>query len=146
MAERETFVAFGDLLLKLALQCRAAERFLKQRTKAEAGVTVELAYWVAERQARVASGLEGCAQEGPSNMVSRRLQYKPDYQAWLDPQETEPALKQVVNLNNTVSEVLQEVTDKSVPVEVGEQMQDLTRQVDAINRKVSLALVVSSDV
>jgi hypothetical protein len=32
-----------------------------------------------------------------------------------------------------------------VPPNIGEQMQDLTRQVDAINRKVSLALVTSQD-
>lgn len=145
---RDTFIAFGDLLKSLALQCRAAERFLR-RAQADTGapmVTTEFAAWVAQREGRVATGLEQCAQQGPDNMVERRLQYQPSYRAWQDPDTTNLALRQVVVLNNAVAEALREATEKSVPVEIGEQMDDLTRQIDAINRKVSLAVVTSEDV
>jgi hypothetical protein len=146
--QRDTFIAFGDLLKSLALQCRAAERFLR-RAKTDRGaptITAEFAAWVAEREGRVATGLEQCAQQGPENMIARRLQYKPSYRAWLDPGATESALKQVVDLNNAVAEALAEATEKSAPVELGEKMDDLTRQIDAINRKVSLAVVTAKDV
>ena len=145
MSERETFVAYGDLLMNLALQCRSVERALGRRAEDDGGLTVELAKWVAERQARVASGLERCAKEGPENLVARRLQFKPSYRAWLGPEQGDVALGQVVALNNVVTEVLAEEAEKSVPVELGEQMDDLTKQVDAINRKISLALVTSGD-
>lgn len=145
--QRDTFIAFGDLLKSLGLQCRAAERFLRKvrSDDAEPTVTAEFAAWVAQRQARIATGLEQCALQGPENMVARRLQYKPSYRAWLDPGTTGLALKQVVNLNNAVAEALGEVAEKSAPVEIGEKMEDLTRQIDAINRKVSLAMVTSRD-
>lgn len=145
---RDTFIAFGDLLRNLALQCRAAERFLR-KARADDGeptVTAEFAAWVAQREGRVATGLEQCAQQGPDNMIARRLQYKPSYRAWLDPDTTGQALTQTVNLNNAVAEALDEATEKSVAIEIGEQMADLTRQIDAINRKVSLAVVTSDDV
>lgn len=148
MKQRDTFIAFGDLLKNLALQCRAAERFLR-RARADdrqSMVATEFAVWVAQREGRVATGLEQCAQQGPDNMISRRLQFKPSYRAWLDPGDTALALKQVVALNNAVAEALAEVTEKSVPVEIGEKMADLTRQIDAINRKVSLAMVTAKDV
>jgi len=147
MKQRDTFISFGDLLKSLALQCRAAERFLRRAgaDDAESTVTAEFANWVAKREGRVATGLEQCAQQGPENMIARRLQYKPSYRAWLDPGAAELALRQVVDLNNAVAEALAEATEKSVPVEIGEKMDDLTRQIDAINRKVSLAVVTAKD-
>ena len=146
--DRDTFIAFGDLLKSLALQCRAAERFLRRARAddSEPTLTAEFAAWVAQREGRVATGLEQCAQQGPANMIARRLQYKPSYRAWLDPDTTRLALRQTVNLNNAVAEALDEATEKFVPIEIGEQMADLTRQIDAINRKVSLAVVTSDDV
>lgn len=146
--QRDTFVAFGDLLKSLALQCRAAERFLRKLRAdgSEPMVTVEFAAWIAQREGRVATGLEQCVQHGPANMIARRLQYKPSYRAWLDPDTAKLALRQVVDVNNAVAEALREAAEKSVPVEIGEKMEDLTRQIEAINRKVSLAVVTSGDI
>jgi hypothetical protein len=145
MEQRETFIEYGDLLRELAAQCRAAEAFLSQGASRELDSMDQLAEWVARREGRVADGLERCAEEGPANMVSRRLQFMPEHRAWEAPEDRVTALQQAVAVNNAVASVLREETEKSVPVDVGEQMDDLTRQVDAINRKVSLALVTSQD-
>jgi hypothetical protein len=145
MTERETFIACGELLRELAVQCRAAHKFLVQHADEVQGTQTELMRWVAERQERVAGGLERCAVEGPDNLVQRRLQYKPGYRAWRGPDSPERAFEQVVELNNLVAEVLDDEAEKSVPEAVTEHIQDLTRQVNAINRKISLALVVSTD-
>jgi len=146
MTQRDTFIACGDLLQDLALQCRSAQTFLAQNADDADGAQTGLMRWVAARQERVADGLERSALEGPDALIKRRLQYKPGYRAWRGPDSPEAALEQVVELNNVVTGVLGDEADKSVPEEATEHMQDLTRQVDAINRKISLAVVVSGDI
>ncbi|MEE4276867.1 MAG: hypothetical protein V2I82_00195 [Halieaceae bacterium] len=145
MQQRDTFIAYGDLLRELATQCRRSEGYLRERQGPDLSNVDQLAEWVARRQGRLATGLSRCADQGPRKLVERRLQYKPHYRAWNEPGDRRAALESVVALNRIVTEVLDEEADKSVAIEIGEQMADLTAQIDAVNRKISLALVTSQD-
>jgi hypothetical protein len=146
MTERTTFMAFGDLLRDLAQQCRSAERFLR-RAEARGMPAGQDAFagWVADREKHIAASLEQCASEGPENLVQRRLQYMPEHHSWREPDDFSGGLRQLLLVNAAVVNVLREEADKSVSVEVGETLQDLTHQVHAINRGVSMSLVTGED-
>jgi hypothetical protein len=145
MEKRETFVAYGDLLRELAAQCRASQECLRRCGRRDVDGTDKLADWVARREGRLAEGLERCADAGPSKLVKRMLQYKPEHRCWQNPADCFAALEQTVAVNHAISEALQEEMRKSAPLDISEQMHDLMQQVDAINRKVSLAMVTSQD-
>lgn len=147
MEERGTFIQFGDLLLRLAEQCRLSAASLEGGGGGERSPDnrEQFAKWVAQRQHRLAEDLARCVEECPENLINRRVQYQPGFREWQSPDGLQAALAQTVDLNSTVAGALQTETDKSSTVETGGLMQDLSRQVDAVNRKVSLALVTSQD-
>jgi len=146
MTERTTFMAYGDLLRDLAGQCRSAEAFLRRAQAGELPAGQDaFAGWIAAKEGHIAHSLERCASDGPHNLVRRRLQYKPEHHAWQEPDDFNGGLRQLLCVNTGVVNVLQEEADKSVPVAVGETLRDLTQQVRAINRRVSLSLVTGED-
>lgn len=146
MPEQQTFIAFGDLLRDLAQQCRAAEHYLRHSEQVQDDSThSELAPSVARHQRQVADALERCSAAGDESLVMRRLQYTAGHRPWTAPHTLEQGLRQTLAINNAVVSLLQDESDKSAPITIGQQMADLKTQIHGINRRISLALVTARD-
>jgi type II secretory pathway pseudopilin PulG len=145
MGQRESFITFAELLRELASQCRAAGSFLGSSDRRQLDHTEQLAEWVARRQLRLAEGLERCASQGPQDLVGRELQFKSSYRAWHQPATIDQGLRQTIELNKAIARVLSEESEKAAPVDVSDQILELSQLVETVNRKLSLARVMEQD-
>lgn len=141
---RDTFLAFEEVLRELAANGRRAQQALEERLLRENDLHAELVAWVRERNAQLLHGLEALAAGGPEELLRRRVQYTPD-EALRRLPENGGLLVWVLEVNNQALTVLADLEDKTLAPEVEETLGDLVTQLEGINRRIALALNTAQD-
>lgn len=148
---RDTFLTFGELLEELAGNCRQALSALEQRERGGAGRPGQDRYsalvdWACERQRHLLEGLEGLAERGSPALLERYLQYRPELGPGPSVSDEESVFNWTIDANNLALEVLSDLQHKTLAPEVEATIADLVRQLEAINRKIAMALNTAGDV
>ena len=143
---RDTFMTVGELLEELASNSRQALAALENREEISGDPFASLVEWVAERQRYLLEGLEGFARHGPAALVDRYLQYRPEPWAGSSFADSETVFNWTLDANNIALEALSDLEHKTLAPEAEETITDLQRQLDAINRKIAMALNTAGDI
>jgi hypothetical protein len=93
----------------------------------------------------VAEVLERCVCYGPDRVVKRQLEFKPDYPLWRPPPSTARGLRQTLQLNEAIAGILWRIGDRSAPLGGSYRLLGSSEQIEGVNRKIALALALSSD-
>ncbi|MHA7816178.1 MAG: hypothetical protein ACX93N_06860 [Pseudohaliea sp.] len=148
---RDTFLTFGELLEELAGNSRRALSALEHREHGSPGQAggdrySSLVDWACERQRYLVEGLEGLAERGSPALLERYLQYLPELGPGPSAADREAVFNWTLDANNLALEVLSDLQHKTLAPEVEATIADLVRQLDAINRKIAMALNTAGDV
>ena len=148
---RDTFLTFGELLEELAGNSRQALSALEHRERGDAGRGggdrySALVDWVCERQRHILEGLEGLAERGSPGLLERYLQYRPELGAGPSVADRESVFNWTLDANNLALEVLSDLQHKTLAPEAEATIADLVRQLEAINRKIAMAMNTAGDV
>jgi len=149
--DRDTFLTFGELLEQLAGNSRQALSALEQWERGSAGQSggdryASLVDWVCERQRYLLEGLQGLAERGSPALLERYLQYRPELGGRAAVSDEEGVFNWTLDANNLVLEVLSDLQHKTLAPEAEATIADLVRQLEAINRKIAMALNTAGDV
>jgi hypothetical protein len=143
---RDTFLTFGELLEELAGNSRQALSMLEHREKVDGDRNAPFVDWVCERQLHLLEGLEGLAQRGSPALLERYLQYRPELVQGPAVSDEAGVFNWTLDANNVALEVLSDLQHKTLAPETEATIGDLVRQLDAINRKIAMALNTAGDV
>jgi len=143
---RDTFMTFGELLEELAGNSRRALAALEQREPGEGDRFASLVGWVCDRQRNLLEGLEGLARRGPVALVDRYLQYRPEPWSGASDADPEAVFSWTLAANNVALEALSDLEHKTLAPDAEDTIADLLRQLDAINRKIAMALNTAGDI
>lgn len=143
---RDTFLTFGELLQQLAGHSRRALSALEHREEPDGDRYASLVGWACERQRHLLEGLEGLAEHGSPALRERYLQYRPELGP--DPSLADEAgvFNWTLDINNLALEVLSDLQHKIPAPEVEATIADLVRQLEAINRKIAMAMNTAGDI
>lgn len=147
---RDTFLTFGELLEELAGNSRQALSALEHRERGSPGQEGDryagLVDWACERQRNLLEGLEGLAERGSPALLERYLQYRPELGPGPSVSDQESVFNWTLDANNLALEVLSDLQHKTLAPEAEATIADLVRQLEAINRKIAMALNTAGDV
>jgi hypothetical protein len=148
---RDTFLTFGELLEELAGNSRRALSALEHRDRGNPGQAGSDRYsglvdWVCERQRQLLEGLEGLVERGSPALLERYLQYRPEPRPGPAVSDEEGVFNWTLDANNLALEALSDLQHKTLAPEVEATIADLVRQLEAINRKIAMALNTAGDV
>jgi len=148
---RDTFLTFGELLEQLAGHSRQALAALEHREREQPGESAghrhaEFVDWVCKRQRHLLEGLEGLAERGSPALLERYLQYRPEFGAAPVGSDPQSCFNWTLDANNLALEVLSDLQHKTLAPEAEATIADLVRQLEAINRKIAMALNTAGDV
>jgi hypothetical protein len=141
-----TFLSVAEVLASAAEQCLNAERNLRC-TLYHVGEPHALALGeMAARERELAALLSGFVGEASENILETRLQYTLDSIDYPEPRDPFEAATRLVEVNGRIVDDLREQSRNVVPARVGEALDLLWRDVEAISRRISMIHVTMHDV
>ncbi len=140
-----TFLSCNELLLHLALRCRKAEHFLRTFLEAAGERDCLVTSLVADAEHQLAIDLVCLADNAPEHVLSTRIQYLLDEREAAHPGTIEQALENVTMVNGQLSATLRDLKYKTAPEDVRELFDMISREVDAVNRRISTIRTTALD-
>jgi hypothetical protein len=145
-AKRETFISCAELFYQFAERCFDAEKALRNTMRQVDEPYLQGLELVARAQHALGEELEKHAEKGPENLVSTRLQYTLDRQSEPESDSAGAALQAVTSVNDELQQALHDVEEKMPPESIREMFDALRREVDSVNRQISMIRLSMQDV
>jgi len=142
----QTFLSYGELFSHCAGRCREAERAIRSRLDKLDAPYSKAMELVADAEHRLATDLAGYAEKGPDNLVCTRVQYTLEESAPAEARSLADALQNVVRVNEQLAEVLSDQADKAALDTLRETLETIGREIEAVNRRISMIRVTARDV
>ncbi len=143
---RETFISFEELFHSFSEQCFSAEQALRRTLQQADEPYSEGLKLVADAQHSLGQELRNCADQGPENLLATRLQYTLEQPRDAEADTAGAAVKGITRLNRELESVLKDLVDKTPQESISEMIDALRREVDTVNRKISMIRVSMQDV
>jgi len=142
----ETFLSFGELFSRSAEQLLQAERAVREHLNETEAPYQQAMKLVADAEHRLAIELAQYAEKGPENIVCTRVQYKLESDARPTPSTLEDALQHLTGINLELTEVLQDLSEKAAPETLQQTIETLRRDVEHVNKQISMIRLTAQDV
>lgn len=143
--KQDTFLSLAEVLETAVQQCLNAERNLRGSLY-QAGEPHTLALGeMAESERKLAALLSGFADKMPDKVLATRFQYTLDSIEYPEPRDPFEAASRLIEVNERIVDDLREQARNAVPASVGEALDVLWRDVEAMGRRISMIHVTMHD-
>lgn len=144
---QETFLTSAQLFERAAFRCREAETGLRNKLQVlNESKRMEMTS-IADQEQLLASALEGYAQHGPQKVLNTRVQYQ--LESGLDRKiqshTLDEAYHQLTRLNKNLMNTFHDQALKCGSPSVSEAMKNISTEIDAVNRRISMIRVTAQD-
>lgn len=144
---QDTFLSTAQFFELAARRCREAEQGLRHHLQEADEIHSQEMKSVADQEHKLVSILECYVQEGPDDVLSTRLQYQIDskLETEISSQSMDEAFDNLLQLNKDLARTFHDQAIKSATGSVGDAMENIRTEVDAINRRISMIQVTAQD-
>jgi hypothetical protein len=144
---RHTYLSTAEFIQRAAERCREAEMGLRTHLS-EAGEADMMALKsVADAEHLLACALERYVDSGPKEVLKTGIQYQMDssIESKLDPRSLDEAIAQLTRLNMDLSRSFRDQASKAGTLHMSEAMDNISTEIDAISRRISMIRVTARD-
>lgn len=144
---QKTFLSSAELFNRAAKRCREAESGLrKQLRAADESARLEMSN-VAKHEEHLARSLEGYIKHGPLSVLKTRVQYQLDsgLDKSIQSKNLNEAYENLLQLNKELIETFHDQALKSASPTVSEAMENMSAEIAAVNKQISMNRVTAQD-
>ena len=144
-ATQDTFLSCKELLARYARQCEHAEQALTHHSNEVSEGYQTVLEKIADHERSIIKTLHDYCNEGPKAVLETRIQYKEPTRPNQDVKSPGLAIQQATDINREIVTALSDQAEKSTPPSISEALNALAREVDTINRQISMDRVTATD-
>ena len=144
----DTFLSSAQLFERAAIRCREAEQGLRNYFGQAGEARLMEMKNIADQEHQLACALERFVESGPAKVLNTRLQYQLDSKLLkkISSRSLDDAVDQLTSLNNDLASTFHDQALKSGSPSVREAMENISTEVNAINRRISMIRVTAQDI
>jgi hypothetical protein len=143
--QRDTFLALEEIINHAIKRCRAAETDLQALAGGGDERVSMASQEILGKEEKLVGAMSGFLENAPAELLATRFQYLPEEEDPPRPGTPEDAAARLANINHQVTEVLDQLSNKTTPPEHQDALEDLRQQVETFAQYVSMTSVTLHD-
>ena len=145
--QQDTFLSSAQLLERAASRCREAEKDLRKKLESVSeSKRLEISN-VAHQEHLLACALEGYIKHAPKKVLNTCLQYQFDssLQKEIHSHSVDDTYEQLTQLNEDLVKSFHDQAMKAGSPSFSEAMENVSREINAVNRRISMIRITAQD-
>ena len=143
--QRDTFLSLEEIINNAIKRCRSAEGDLQALAGGGDDRVSMACQEILGKEEKLVGAMSGFLENAPEELLATRFQYVPQEKEQPRPGTPEDAAAALATINHQVTEVIEQLSDKAVPPEHQDALEELQQEVQTFAQYVSMTTVTLHD-